>query len=166
MARVAKEIQSLVPTRSDVFDAVRRAVYPGRTMSFILREYEEGQRGEVFIDGFQHEHMMPDTPTEYWYDAAGTRNIDEYKRIVNGIGNIAPLDPGTNNTVKNNDWATKSAWYVKNVPNWLVSKIARENPDGWTPAKIDTRCRGIAEWAVDVRWNLPERLARLERAIL
>jgi hypothetical protein len=158
---LSKLLREQVPTPDDAIKAVENATYPGRIMSLIIRHYEEGMRGDIMIDDFQQEHMMPETPTEYWHEVTGTRDLAEYRRIVNRIGNITPLDPGTNNTVKNRDWPTKCAWYKQNVPNWLVSEIARQNEDGWTPDKILARSRAIAGWAVSRRWNLPEKLSQL-----
>jgi len=129
------------------------------------RRLKEGMRGDVMIGDFQCEHMMPDTPTEYWYGVAGTRDLAEYRRVVNKIGNITPLDPATD-TVKNREWATKCAWYTQNVPNCLVSETARKNEDGWTPEKIAARSRTIAEWAVSERGNLTERLLQLAPAAI
>jgi hypothetical protein len=161
---LAKLLREQAPTPSDALKAVENATYPGTIMSLIIRQYEEGMRGDIMIDDFQREHMMPDTPTDYWYGVTGTRDLAQYRQIVNKIGNITPLDPATNNTVKNHDWATKCRWYTQNVPNWLVSEIARQNADGWTPGKIAARSLTIAEWAVSKRWNLTERLSQLAAA--
>lgn len=119
-------------------------------------------RGDVQIADVQYEHMMPKTPTQYWFTAADTTDPNTYARIVNNIGNIAPLDYQTNIVGSNDDWDTKRALYQKEVPNWLVARIAIDNPDGWTPTKIQNRAQTITDWAVTQRWPLPQILAELE----
>ena len=130
-------------------------------MKFIVNQYEEGMRGVVHVGDVQFEHMMPQTPTSYWYGEAGTRTGNQYARMVNNIGNIVPLDYATNIVGSNDDWPTKCALYRQNVPNWLATRIANENPDGWKPLKIQQRAESIATWAVTERWNLTEALGDL-----
>lgn len=163
-------LERLAPTRDEVRAAILLASYPGRHMKFLVTQYEEGLRGDVQVEGIEFEHMMPQTTTPYWTDAAGTSNANEYVRIVNNIGNIVPLDAGTNVAGSNLDWPTKSKLYREQVPNWLARQVADENPDkphavppekGWTPAKIQMRAGKIAEWALTGRWNLGAALEAL-----
>jgi len=159
LAEVRSLITRLPPPADEVRGAVEMLAYRSRIMLFVLQQYED--RGDIQIEDVQWEHMMPQTPTEYWYTAAGTREAAAYARLVNNIGNIAPLDANTNIVGRNDDWPTKCRLYAENVPNWLIADIARKNPDGWTPAKIRLRAKRIAEWAVTERWNLPGLLSRL-----
>jgi hypothetical protein len=161
LARVKAQLTRIAPPADDVRAFIRGAAYPGRIMKFIVNQYEEGMRGDVQVGDVQFEHMMPKTPTAYWYEKAGTHNDNEYARIVNNIGNIVPLDYLTNIAGSNDDWPTKCALYRQHVPNWLVAGIANENPDGWTPPKIQNRATAIAEWAVTERWNLTQALQGL-----
>lgn len=162
--RVRELLERLAPasTRVDVVAAVGAAAYPGRIMKFIVSQHEEGLRGDVRIDDAQYEHIMPQTPTSFWFAAAGTQSPNEYARIINNIGNIAPLDQKTNIVGSNDDWPTKQALYAKEVPTWLVARLAVDHPVAWTPKAISDRARGIAEWAVTKRWDLPKALADLE----
>lgn len=160
-AQIAQLLRRLAPDVQEVREAVRVAAYPGRHMKFIVRQYEEGMRGDVRVGGVQYEHLMPQSGTDFWFGMAGTRDKNEYARIVNNIGNIAPLDAQTNIAGRNDDWATKTALYNEHVPNWLVARIANQNPDGWTPQKIRQRADEIAEWAVTIRWNLAAHLDAL-----
>ena len=161
MAKVSDLLNKLAPPVEEVRSFVQAAAYPGRIMKFIVNQYEEGMRGEIQVEEVQFEHMMPRTPTAYWYEKAGTRDDNVYARIVNNIGNIAPLDFATNITIQNDDWPTKAAFYKQNVPNWLVAGIAIKSPDAWIPAQIQERAKIVAEWAVSTRWNLTEALQRL-----
>jgi len=161
LAEVRSLITRLAPPADEVRGAVEILAYRSRIMLFVLQQYEEGLRGDIQIEDVQYEHMMPQTPTEYWYSVAGTRDANEYSRIVNNIGNVAPLDANTNIVGRNDDWPIKCRLYAENVPNWLIADIARENPNGWTPAKIRLRAERIAKWAVTERWNLPGLLSRL-----
>jgi hypothetical protein len=161
LADVAKLLTSLVPTTTEVNAAVRSAAYPGRIMKLIINQYEEGMRGDVQVDDVQYEHMMPKTPTAFWHTAAGTTDANTYARLVNNIGNIAPLDYKTNIAGQNDDWPTKRALYMKHVPNWLVSNLAKSNPIEWTPTQIDKRASDVADWAVTERWNFGEAIKGL-----
>jgi len=161
LRRLRDRLETLAPPEGEVRQAMESAAYPGRIMKFILREYEEGMRGEVEISDVQYEHMAPQTPTEYWYNVMGTQDPIVYSRIVNNIGNIVPLDAATNIAGYNYDWPTKCALYIKNVPNWTVANIARKNPDAWTAEKIRMRAGQIADWAVSQRWSLREALSNL-----
>ena len=161
LGKVKALLGRLAPPVDEVRTSVQGAAYPGRIMKFIVNQYEEGMRGDVQVGDVQFEHMMPKTPTEYWFEKAGTRNSNEYARIVNNIGNIVPLDYATNITGSNDDWPTKAALYQRHVPNWLVNGLATQNPDGWTPPKIQERAASIAAWAVTDRWNLTRVLQDL-----
>lgn len=160
-ASLAKLLTKLAPPRDEVLTAVRAAAYPGRIMKFVVSQYEEGLRGDVQIDDVQYEHIMPQTPTAFWHAAAGTQQSNEYARLVNNLGNIAPLDQQTNIAGSNDDWATKRALYKKEVPNWLVAKLADDHPKEWTADCIANRAEAIAAWAVDVRWSLGPALKAL-----
>jgi len=157
---VADLIHGMAPSIEEVKTAIKNSAYRGRIMLFIVRSYEEGIRGLAQLDYVQYEHIMPYTPTDYWYSIAGTRDLNQYMRIVNNIGNIAPLDQNTNIVGSNDSWDVKQKLYKENVPNWLVAKIAREK-DAWTPERISKRAEEITEWAVTKRWNLIEALSKM-----
>lgn len=161
LAKIGALLTKMAPPTDEVRAFVRSATYPGRIMKFVVNQYEEGMRGDVQVGDVQFEHMMPKTPTDYWYEKAGTRDANAYARIVNNIGNIVPLDYLTNIAGQNYDWPTKCALYKQHVPNWLAKGIADENPNDWTPPKIQKRAESIATWAVTTRWNLSEALRDL-----
>ena len=159
--RLRKLLRELAPSRDEVVGAVCAAAYPGRIMKFIVSQYEEGVRGDIQIDDVQYEHIMPKTGTAFWYAAAGTREPNEYARLVNNIGNIAPLDQLTNVLGSNDDWSIKRALYKSAVPNWLVARLAEERPLAWLPEDIRSRASMIATWAVNVRWPLDQALSSM-----
>jgi hypothetical protein len=164
LAEVRVLLARLAPSVDEVRNALELLAYRSRIMLFVLQQHEEGLRGDIQIDDVQWEHMMPQTPTEYWYAAAGTRDLHAYSRIANNVGNIAPLDANTNIIGSNTDWPGKCDLYLRNVANWLVADIARKNADAWTPAKITERAEALGRWAVSERWNLPALLTRLPAA--
>ena len=153
-------LTKLAPPENDVRAAISTLRYPGRIMKFVALQYEEGLRGDVEVGDVTYEHMMPQEPTDFWFDASGTREREVYSGIVNGIGNLVPLDANTNIVGRNDDWSTKSALYFANVPTWTAAQIARDNPI-WNTDGIKNRATDITEWAVKVRWNLAEALANL-----
>ena len=106
--------------------------------------------------------LWPVSITDFWWQAAATREPNAYARLVNNIGNIVPLDDRTNIAGSNAPWSVKCELYRKHVPNWLVAGIAADHPDGWTPEMISARADALAVWAVTQRWPLAEALQELE----
>jgi hypothetical protein len=154
LVSIAEEIDRIKPSKDQVLASIQESAYPGKTLFQILKSYEEGMRGEVQVDNIWYEHIMPKTGTAFWFNIAGTRNTNEYARIVNNIGNIAPLDRSTNIQGSNDEWPLKRELYMKNVPNWLIAGIARDNADEWDKKKMIARATKIAEWCVNTRWPL------------
>jgi len=70
ITKLAELIKRLAPPIEEVKTAIKNSAYRGRIMMFIVRSYEEGMRGDVQIDDVQYEHIMPKTPTDYWYEVA------------------------------------------------------------------------------------------------
>lgn len=159
---VRKILERLAPSEDSVRAAIAGASYPGRHMKFIVTQYEEGMRGDVQVEDIEFEHMMPQTPTPFWYAAAETTDDIQYSRIVNNIGNVVPLDRSTNAAGHNYDWLVKCDLYLDKVPTWLACRLGEKyRQEGWTPKRIDERAEEIADWAVTQRWNLHESLAAL-----
>lgn len=154
IGEIRKAIMELAPPGEVIRDAIRHSAYKGRVMLHVVKSYEEGMRGDVRIEDVWYEHIMPQTPTPFWYDAAGTTDPNRYARIANNIGNITPLDPATNIKGSNAAWSTKRELFMKEVPNWLAAEIARNNPDRWAPQQIADRATAISQWAVETRWPL------------
>ena len=158
LGQIAELLKKLAPTEDTVRNAVRLAAYPGRVLLHIVKSYEEGMRGGVTIEDVWYEHIMPLAPTDFWFAAAGTTDQNMYARIVNNIGNVTPLDPATNIKGRNDPWETKRKLFLEFVPNWLAAEIARQNPEKWTPAKIEQRRNKIADWCIQTRWPLTKLL--------
>ena len=148
-------LKKMSPSIQEVHNGIKQLRYPGRIMKYVALQYEEGMRGDVEVGDVTYEHMMPQEPTDYWYQAVGHQDRHIYDQLIGGIGNMVPLDANTNIVGSNGDWPTKCSLYEKNVPLWTAAAIARANPDNWTADKIHKRASDIAEWAVAVRWNLP-----------
>lgn len=161
MVEFAKVITGQMPTKKLVYNSIIESSFRGRIMLHILKSYEEGMRGDVRIDDIWYEHIMPQTGTEYWFSVVGSDDKNLYSRIVNNLGNIAPLDPQTNIRGQNYAWDIKRELYQNEVPNWLISQIARDN-DTWNWDKIKVRADIIANWSIDVRWPLDTIIENFE----
>jgi len=161
LGKIAQEIDRVKPSKEQVVASIQDSSYPGKTLFQILKSYEEGMKGDVQNDDIWYEHIMPKTGTTYWFGIAGTSNTNEYARIVNNIGNIAPLDPKTNNKGKNYDWSIKRKLYIDEVPTWLIADIARNNLDEWNIEKMQSRAIDIAEWSVNTRWPLDKMIINI-----
>lgn len=61
---------------------------------------------EIDYKNLTVEHIMPQTPTEYWQKVCGVKD-EEYAHLVNLIGNLTLADKGTNSRISNSDFATK-----------------------------------------------------------
>lgn len=130
--------------------------YPAR---IILRQHEEGERGNKTIRDFQLEHLMPQTGTDdFWYPMAGVVDVngevdtDTYNSIVNNIGNLFVIDPTTNNEVKNYDFNVKKSFYQEHLKDWSIARITINKTD-WKLDDIKARAVQIATWAKDY-WKL------------
>ncbi|MBD3350985.1 MAG: DUF262 domain-containing protein [Candidatus Lokiarchaeota archaeon] len=154
-------IEELVPSKEKVKESVAQSAYRGRVMLHIVKSYEEGMRGNVQINDIWFEHIMPQTGTDYWFKIAETKDKNVYTRIVNNIGNITPLDPKTDIKARNDEWSIKRRLYMEEVPNWLISELARKHPEKWGPEDIKDRANTIAEWVVNKRWPLDKYLKLL-----
>ena len=61
---------------------------------------------EISYKNLTVEHVMPQTPTEYWKKVSGVSE-EEYPVIVNLIGNLTLADKNTNSKIGNKDFETK-----------------------------------------------------------
>jgi hypothetical protein len=86
---------------------VRIGDYGNGTARIILQHYEEGMRGNRIITEYQLEHLMPQKGTDFWFEIAGTKDLEQYGKIVNSIGNLFVIDAETNNQVKNKPYKVK-----------------------------------------------------------
>ncbi len=123
--------------------------YPAR---IILRDYEEGKRGNKMIIDYQIEHLMPESGTPFWYKAAevldskGIPDKTAYANIVNNIGNLFIIDATTNNQVKNFDYLIKKGFYQEYLIDWSIARITLDK-ESWITMDIDNRAIEIARWA-------------------
>jgi len=137
---------------------IQLAGYGNNPAKIILRNYEEGERGNKVISDFQLEHLMPQTGTEFWFPVAGVVDekgdidIDTYNSVINNIGNLFIIDATTNNDVKNYVYSVKKSFYQEHLQDWSIARITAAK-DSWTPGDIKTRAFRIANWAKDY-WKL------------
>jgi len=145
-------VRSTAPDDNEFEKYVSLTDYGNYTARIILRCYEEGGRGNRSISDFQLEHLMPITGTNFWYDAAGTNDNDEYSKMVNSIGNLFVIDALTNNQVKNRDYPIKKAFYQEYLRDWLIARVTSAKNE-WVKQDIVERSGTIALWAKNY-WSL------------
>lgn len=132
---------------SDFQREVEFSKYNAYPMRCILQQYEEGVCGDRTINEFQLEHLMPQTATTFWYDAAKTKDDNEYSSISNSIGNLFVVSAETNNEVKNKDFDFKKTVYLRDLMDWSISRKVT-NIQHWESEDIFKRSQELAEWSV------------------
>lgn len=156
---IAKILREDAPDDSTFETYVKIAGYHGNQPArIILRHHEEGERGNRSITGYQLEHLMPQTGTDYWFAIAevvgdnGEIDTDAYNKLVNNIGNLFVIDPTTNNEVRNFEYRIKKDFYQEYLKDWSVARITNAKLD-WKRSDIDERAMSIASWAKQY-WTL------------
>lgn len=151
-------IQSIVafcrleaPTDEDFKTEVQKLEYGKTPCTLILREREEGERGNIIIRDFEIEHLVPVTATDFWYQAASTNDPKEYKQLVNNIGNLFPIDKLTNVTIGNDNYVTKKDAYQTYLPRWSITRVTQEL-NSWERNNIENRAQEIATYA-SLKWS-------------
>ena len=136
-----------------LFEAlVKVAQYNSNPCRIISKHYEEGKRGNKTILGFELEHLMPQTGTDFWYTEAqavlpdNTKDVNGYRGLVNNIGNLFVIDSQTNNEIKNYDYPVKKAHYQKHLSGWSIATVTATR-SAWIKDDIEQRAQEIAAWA-------------------
>lgn len=136
-----------LPNDTEFKQYVEKSKYGNATLKYLLRSYEQGEHGNKIIQDFQIEHLMPQTPTDYWFKLAKTKDKDIYSNISNSIGNLFIIDKTTNVKVRNKDFNDKKEFCSQNLKDWSISRVTKEK-NKWTKREIDERASEIADWAV------------------
>lgn len=95
------------------------------------------------------EHILPQNSTAGWE----TFTDEELDTFVYRLGNMALMESGPNRDVGNGGYATKKIAYAASV-FLLTRKVAAENEE-WTPSRIETRQRALANIATSV-WRVAQ----------
>jgi len=97
------------------------------------------------IQKFTIEHVLPQNYVGGWR----RRFSKERHRVCVGhIGNLIPLTPSQNSSIKDDDWGKKKKRFKGS--NWKTAREICRYPN-WTASVIAKRSNGFAKWAVK-RW--------------
>ena len=83
------------------------------------------------------EHIMPQSPNEYWLKATGLRDEDEYARYANMLGNLTLCAEYDNTRMGNQDFGFKKAILSKTMHIRMNSEILKLNQ--WNQKEIEKR---------------------------
>ena len=103
----SKNKASYMPTDDDVRDSLskKNAYILSHTRTF-FDVVEMDSPIEISYKNLTVEHIMPQTPTEYWKSCCGVSE-EEYSSLVNLIGNLTLADKSTNSKIGNQNFETK-----------------------------------------------------------
>lgn len=130
-------------------------------MLAIKNEYHVDKvlRGRISI-----EHIYPQTPTdEYWGKQFGKTDEKQKKLLTGSLGNLLPLELGTNSGLQNVDFYKKKTVYEKGGHS--EHEVA-ENKD-WGPMEIYNRGMNMLkfmsdQWKLDLTEDVKEKLLHIE----
>ena len=103
---------------------------------------------------------MPQSMTDYWKKESKAKDMNEYSRIVNNIGNIAVIDKKLNIKAKNETWSKKRKIYNQKFNNLQIASIANDNKR-WNQESIKKRAEDIKKWVMEDRWNFTKIIDKL-----
>lgn len=150
---IEKTLRTDAPDDHTFETLIKVSEYGNDPARIILRQYEEGERGNKTIVDYHLEHLMPQTGTDFWYSEACVVNdsgeIDQaaYSNIVNKIGNLFLIDPTTNYQGRNHDFTTKKAFYQEHLKDWSIARVTADPKNDWRRSDIENRAAEIAAWA-------------------
>jgi hypothetical protein len=136
-------IKDQIISDADFKTAVQKLTYSDRPTRAILQLREEGMYQDVTHNSFNLEHLMPDTSTKFWEKVSGKKG-DDYKRLVNNIGNLFILDEKTNKKIQNKEFKIKKEFYRKYADKLEIGQIAKLTT--WDAISIEKRAIAIAKW--------------------
>jgi len=143
-------IKDQIISDADFKTAVQKLTYSDRPTRAILQLREEGMYQDVTHNSFNLEHLMPDTSTKFWEKVSGKKG-DDYKRLVNNIGNLFILDEKTNKKIQNKEFKIKKEFYRKYADKLEIGKIAKLS--SWDDESIEKRAIAISKWVCN-QWPL------------
>ena len=132
-----KNKSSYMPTDTEVSDYLskKNAYILSHTRTF-FEVFEMESPIETNFKNLTVEHVMPQTPTNYWLNCCGV-NPDQYENLVNLIGNLTLADKGTNSKIGNQDFNTKKK-ELERVGKINLSKDILDKKE-WTKKEINDR---------------------------
>ena len=117
--------------------------YSGYLTKFILERIEnELNPVKLNFSNLNIEHIMPQTSTLYWEQAAGVSD-EEYTELVNTIGNLTLVANVDNSAAGNKDFATKKEIFNETSHIKMNQTVLRK--ETWTGKDIKHR----SDWVSD-----------------
>lgn len=132
-----KNKSSYMPIDTEVSDYLskKNAYILSHTRTF-FEVFEMESPIETNFKNLTVEHVMPQTPTNYWLNCCGVKP-DQYENLVNLIGNLTLADKGTNSKIGNQDFNTKKK-ELERVGKINLSKDILDKKE-WTKKEINDR---------------------------
>ena len=132
-----KNKSSYMPTDAELSDYLskKNAYILSHTRTF-FEVFEMESPIETNFKNLTVEHVMPQTPTNYWLNCCGVKP-DQYENLVNLIGNLTLADKGTNSKIGNQDFNTKKK-ELERVGKINLSKDILDKKE-WTKKEINDR---------------------------
>lgn len=136
-----KNKSSYMPTDAELSDYLskKNAYILSHTRTF-FEVFEMESPIETNFKNLTVEHVMPQTPTNYWLNCCGVKP-DQYENLVNLIGNLTLADKGTNSKIGNQDFNTKKK-ELERVGKINLSKDILDKKE-WTKKEINDRTRDL-----------------------
>lgn len=135
------------PNDDEFKNALMDDVNPNYARAVLLRIEEfETRNIAVPLKQVTIEHLMPQTPTDWWIKNFGGEEETEriYATYLNCIGNLAPISQGYNSQNSNKQWEVK-VQHLKSVQFVITSEVAQN--EEWKEANIKLRNENIADRA-------------------
>src|SRR5262249_39812329 len=93
------------PTERDVIDAVcKRPLYGSTITKYVLLEYDRSLGGDKPLNDPWIEHVLPDTPSEDWFDSFSKQQHLDTKDL---LANLIPLTQEMNTGLGNKSYSSK-----------------------------------------------------------
>lgn len=117
----------------------------GRAILLAIEEYET-KNIPVGFDDVTIEHLMPQTPSDWWIKSLGGKDKAEltYNNYLNCIGNLAPLSGGYNSKNSNKPW-TEKVKIMKDVQFKTTKEVLEKSE--WNEESIINRNEILADRA-------------------
>ncbi len=118
-----------------------------RPLLLRIEEYET-KNISVPIKDVTVEHLLPQTPSQWWIDYYGGKENCEriYAKYLNCIGNLAPMSAGYNSKNSNKPWNEKLE-QIKDVQFVVTSEIKQYKE--WKEQDIENRNKNISQRACE-----------------
>lgn len=154
----------------DMFET-KEGFYSWGAIRYFLLEYEfdlsrkkkyhvdKLLRGKISI-----EHIYPQTPAdEYWSSLYAQYDEKEKKCLVGSLGNLLPLELGTNSGLQNKEFQEKKKTYFEG--GYSEHEVAENND--WGPREIYKRGMVMLEfmsarWKLDLTEDMKKKLLHIE----